>query len=207
MESPPTKSATDSPPDHNVYAPPESQAQVPMRSEYYVEGEFIVCRNPTVLPRRCIKTNQEDEAIKRTTCKFTWTHQAVFVSVLLSPLLLLILYLALSKKCEIAYGINPKQSRLLKTYNMLGIFTILGGGLIGIFGISTLSAFDWPAISIGITLIGLAVFFTGCVLNHKSAPLRIMKVWNGWFYLKGASREYLAQISEDQANARLEQIL
>lgn len=115
-------------PNFNPYAPPSADwvsapAGVgPGMQQWWFEGETLVVPKGGTLPLdRCVKfgTPADDKPVTRTV---QWMHPLIALSVLISPLIMIILYFIFRKTGQITYG----QSEQLRKRRSLGLALILG---------------------------------------------------------------------------------
>ncbi len=156
--------------------------------KFYREGAFLVVRDGAELPNRCIHTNDEVPASGwRKKKQIAWTPQWVFITILLSPLVLVLLALILQKKAKISYSMSPAaRGRLVrKRLIWLGIFAL--GVVIAIIGGNLLSS-DASLFAI---FGGVLVGFVGIIGSLVQHPLTVKGHRDGRFTLKGCCPAYL----------------
>jgi hypothetical protein len=175
----------------NPYAAPSDLAGALAHDgerKFYREGKFLVVRDGAELPNRCIHTNQDvPPSGWRKRKQITWTPQWVFITILLSPLVLLLLALVLQKKAHITYSMSQAaRSRLMrKRLIWLGIFA--AGVAIAVAGGMFLSS-DESLIAV---LAGILVGFVGLVGSVVQYALAVTGHRDGRFTVKGCCEAYL----------------
>lgn len=155
---------------------------------FYREGDFLVIRDGAELPNRCIHTNEEvPPSGWRKKKQVAWTPQWVFITILLSPLVLILLGVLLQKKAKITYSMSPAaRGRLIrKRLIWLGISAL--GVAIAVIGGNFLSS-DASLIAV---FGGILLGFIGIVGSLVQNALAVRGHRDGRFTLKGCCREYL----------------
>ena len=156
-----------------------------------VDGEFLVCQSPAVLPNRCMITNkdltEQEEPIKK---NLSWASPWIYLCILLNIIILLIVYFIVRKKLTITYSLKDEVKAQFKkkknTYVLFAFGSLIAGGLCLALGSNELYAFGF---------IGLFLFLIFlCIASSKGNHFTIKKFKNGNFYIKGVHPEYLNYI-------------
>lgn len=154
-----------------------------------VEGKYLVVRDEAALPARCVKTNEsvEDKPITKT---FYWSHPAWALLILVNLLLALIVIMIVRKKCRLSYYLTRTQKAKQRNRMLIAIGSLLVG-LVG--GLAAVVNEYWI-----IACIGLGLFLLGLVLIVAwSGPIKITKMRNGEFWIKGCDRTFLDSLEND----------
>lgn len=186
--------------DVNPYAAPiDLVAQPPIiETNEFVrrDGKFLLVWDGAVLPKRCVRTNQDLESpeggkmLKR---KLTWTPQWVWATMLIMWLIAVILASVLQKRCTVVYGLSNREIAKFRNRKIFGALAFLGG-FGGIFyAIGTLTSSEENLLIIAI-ISSVVVMIAGLIFLTRSVPLRAVGYINGWFRVKGCSKEFLDSI-------------
>jgi hypothetical protein len=140
----------------NPFAASELGAGVPEGGgdgEAWVEGDVLVTKPTAVLPLVCAKCGAR-EGVTHLRLKQQWTPLWVRLTVLLSPLIMLILFLIFKKTFDLQVGLCPAHAsrRRLGMAGgtvgvVLGFLAIMGGGM----------ADDLFLLSVGLLLIVVGI--------------------------------------------------
>ena len=171
----------------NPYQSPSAESYVLPVNMILVEGKQFVCGDGMVLPARCVKTNEPltDKEMKKH--DFYWCTPVIAVAILLSPLIVILLYFILRKKCTLTFGVSAalrKRRRkvvLVKCLLALGLFIAMP------FAAGTDST---PLIvtTIILFLIAVIAIFVG------NSWLRVTSFRDKKFSFRGASPEFLQSL-------------
>ena len=158
------------------------------------EGRRLVTTTKAVLPRRCVKCNQEADGKYRQR-KFYWYPQWVLLLILINILVLAIVALILRKSASVTFGLCRQHQRrrvrlMIATWllSLAGIASFIIGPLVG-----SEQRQDWM---IGAGLVGgllliIAAIVTGS-LAKPMVPTKIDKL-HAWF--KGCGPDFLNEFS------------
>ncbi len=154
---------------------------------FYVDGKYIIARSGDMLLPICVKTGRPVGADEMVTKRFVWAPSWVGLLFLLSPLVLLIVYLAVRKNCKLTYGLSREikaryRNRIvIKAAVCIGSFAAMFASFAG-------KPSQWG-------LIWLVVFLVSLIAcAYGNSPLTVSKHENGEFWFTGASREFLAAV-------------
>jgi len=183
-------------PDENPYAPSVTtlaSSPPPLRpGGYHREGDLLLIRDGTVLPARCIKTNQPITARDWTrAAKIHWTPPWVWVLLLLSPLVALIVAAILQKKATLTYSLSrPVRSGYLKK-SAFSLALFFFGVLLLIYSIGS----DNPTLQMPGIVTAILMLVVGLVLLVVlGKAIAVKRHQDGWFAIKGCSPEFLASL-------------
>lgn len=156
----------------NPYAPPveASELQLP-QFDYFVDGKYLVVRNGTRLPDRCVFTNRPAGPQDRKPRTFQW-----------APSFRLVLS---HRRFKISYCVKRKQNREL----ILAIWILLAVAIcVAAFALFNAAIFwilfilSWP----------LSWF-------SPNRGIKVVKCVDGHYWLQGMGTEFLQSIQAEQA--------
>jgi hypothetical protein len=153
-----------------------------------VEGKFLVIRDDTVLPNRCVKTNEEVDAkpVKKT---LYWSHPALALLILVNFLVFLIVALIVRKKCQVTYYLSEDQKSRRRIKIASASFISLLALVVGI----VLAMDDqWIGLIVGLIVCLFAII---CAAVFAST-MRIAKVKGREFWISGATPVFLQSLSD-----------
>jgi hypothetical protein len=176
--------------ENNPYAPPV-QASQPLSPPgdvfFFREGDFLVVRDGAVLPTVCLRTNEPaGEGSWRMKVGIAWTPPWVFLLILLNILVLLIVALVTQKKAKITYSLSAAVRGSIVRKRGIGFFLLLAAVTLFYFGITS-SYESTGAYFQG----GVAALIVALVFFVIANPLKVVKHREGWFGIKGCSKEFL----------------
>lgn len=177
----------------NPYAPP-AEASVPptLPSDvfFFCDGDFLVIRDGAELPNVCLRTNEPaGEGSWRKKRTMTWNPPWVFVLILVNILVLIIVALVTQKKAKMTYSLSAAARAAIVKKRGIAFFLLLA--TIGLFyvGFTQMGDLVWVGMFGGIiSLIASLVFFA------IADPIKVVKFHDGWFRIKGCSKEFLATL-------------
>ena len=178
----------------NPYAAPTTevfQAAVPTEGGIWRCGDHLIMHRAAVLPDICVKSNEPTGGyrLKR---KLSWHHKAVFIAVI-SPLIYMILALALSKRATIEIGMSDHWRAIRRRRMWLTAIVMLGG--LGLFFGAFFVESQFPPPSPVVPLMifgGMLVGFVGLLFGAISTRMvKPTKIDDHYIYLKGFHPEYL----------------
>lgn len=175
----------------NPYAAPSAKPGHGLAPEasgpLMIMGKDLLVPDGTTLPPLCVKTGQpvHDPAIVK---KFYSAPNWVILTVLISPLLLLILYYIFRRKAKIAYYLDGEVRSRARNASLICGLVILAA--IGAFVAAGALEEAWP-ILIGLALLLIvapAIYFTSIrtVYSHR--------VENGYVWLRGVPPQVLTAL-------------
>jgi len=184
--------------DPNPYLTPATFAPEPVaifqsNDLFRRVGNDLIVWEGAVLPQRCVKTNLPIGTGDVTkTKKLTYTPGWVWFFLLGGLLLAVILSAVLSKRVNVTYCLSKAQANRYRNRLIIGLLLLFGG----------VGAMFVPAmVNLGDTQIGVAIgggflsFLTGLIFLTQIEPLRASGFRDGWFTIKGCSKEFLDSIS------------
>jgi len=165
----------------NPYKAPQVEEVAAERSDYYVEMPYLVVKNGTRLPLRCVITNVGVSEYRSTTLQYPCKWYQVAIG---------------TRRCTILWAVEEavhrKQKRMSYSRGLavvgLASFLLASQGW-GLFGVASL------AISVPFTILcfGLSVYF-----RLRSLPMPYVKKYRrGYFWLAGLGPEFLASVQEE----------
>jgi len=176
--------------DTNPFQSPTASLETPTRGRGdfpQVDGDCLVVTSGTVLSPVCIITNRPVTEYDLSRKQFTWCTPWVGLLILVNPLVLLLVYLVLRRKCWLTYGLDQRVRRKYRRrilLKVLAVFALL---------FAVIVAAGWDAVEA--MAIALILFLVALVsLCFGNSPLRVVKYRKGVFWMKGASEEYLASL-------------
>jgi hypothetical protein len=159
----------------------------------FAAGQFerdnlqLIVRSGAVLPPLCVKTGEPVSAEGMVTKTISWSPIWVVVIFLASPLIGLIVYFIVRKRCEITYGLSATMKSKYLTRRLIALIVALGA-FAGIFVAGNMDYLMVAILSGVVAVMALAVAVVG------TAPLSAANHVNGRFWVKGCSREFLSRI-------------
>jgi hypothetical protein len=147
----------------------------------------LIVRSGAVLPPFCVKTGEPVSAEGMVTKTITWSPIWVVVIFLASPLIGLIVYFIVRKKCEITYGLSAAMKSKYWTRRLIALVVALGC----FAGIFVAGNMDYLMVAI---LSGVGAVMALAVAVVGTAPLSAANHVNGRFWVKGCSRGFLSRI-------------
>ena len=153
-----------------------------------VDGECLVVASGTVLPPLCVKTNEpvsKDDLIRK---RFDWCSPWIAFSIALGAPILILVYFIARKKCSLTFGLHP---HLRRKYRRRMVFKVVATIAL-FFAIPFSATFD----AIAVLIIVMVLFLVALVsLFFGNSPLSVVKYRKGAFWVKGFSREFLAEFA------------
>ena len=159
--------------NENPYAADASVDDSP--TDFWIDGDYVVLRTGTRLPPRCVFTGVRVDNRKPVTRAVLWRGMSLF-----------------SKRCRVRFSVSgPARYRLYATY--LALFLLIIGVVMIGFG-----QLAWNDRSVNLLSVagGLVIAF-GIWLNGRRANFVVGSQKDGWFWVHGFSRQFLARASEE----------
>jgi len=188
----------DPPPEVNPFASPMSTDQAataPVEAEQmnwlYRKGNLLVMHKNAVLPQRCVKSNQPADGYLRR--KLAWVHPAVYLTLLLGLLPLVIVAVIMQKKATIHVGLSAEWFRKRRRTIAIAWAIVAAGMTIAVA--SGFLAANWRAdAGLGIAL-GMLLVLGGASYGLIAAPLVVTKrISRDFIWLKGVHPDFLASL-------------
>jgi hypothetical protein len=187
--------------DSNPYTPPVAAPPLPppppvpspQGSHYYFrDGDFLVVCDGAELPNTCVRTNEPvDPAGWRKKMQITWCPSWVFITLLGGLLPLLIVMLIAQKKAKITYSLGTAaRARILRRRGIGFGLLVLSLGMMAV-GANQSSAWDLAGLVIFGGVVALIVSLVFFIIAN---PVKVVKFRDGWFRIKGCSKEFLATL-------------
>lgn len=159
------------------------------------QGKKIVVSRNVPLPPRCVKTGEPtDQFLMR---EVRWHSQILYLLLLTGILPYLIVALLMQKRHRLRVPLTRERIVRRRLWLAAGWLGILGG--IGLFVCA--AVFSKPNNDLGLYLVlaGLAAILLGAIVAIAvSNPLTATYIDNERVWLKGAGRQYLADLPEWQ---------
>lgn len=170
---------------------PSSYVPMPHPAQrVYRRTDEIMMHEMGNLPAYCVKCNEDASAYSGggvVRQKYRWTHPLVYIS-LVSPLIFVILRLALAKRAKVDLPLCRTHLEGRKT---------TGNFLVGASVVSAIVVFFLgSAGSVGLAALLFFAALVGITISYEYLfqPLRSSKIDNEFVYLKGASPAYLSRL-------------
>jgi hypothetical protein len=176
----------------NPYESPmaDTEPTAPSRQQRAcVDGEFLVISASAVLPKRCVKTNRPlaDSDLRRNYLFTSPRWRLLAVYLLLGPLFAGPVYLMVSKRCKLTYGLDAAvEERYRRSRRVNGIIVLL------LFCETLILAVTHNGLACGLFALLCLIAALGHQFGHE--PLRIVKHRDGRFWIAGCCDEFLAGI-------------
>ncbi|MCO6047380.1 hypothetical protein NG895_26050 [Aeoliella sp. ICT_H6.2] len=155
--------------------------------EVYVEGDCLVVRSGTILPLRCVKTNAPASPKNQIRKEMYWAPSWIALLILANVVILLIVYLAVRKKCVLVYSEDP-QLRSARHRRVLAVSLVAVAITLGLILSIAYEAFALT----GFAVLGLLGALIALLIVGRG-PIRPVKHKEGYFWIRGFSREYLQE--------------
>lgn len=155
----------------NPFATPKLLADNPPQPNFIrVDGQHIVVTSPTILPSRCIYTDEPATNDERVHRSLRWAP----------PFRLVIR----QQRCEVSFCIGPSWRRARRRRTA---FVLLG----------CTTAFVVAMLLTQIVSVWLVVIFCSLMFAATSEPLKIVRAQGGYFWIKGPGSAYLESCRRD----------
>jgi hypothetical protein len=184
-----------SPTTHNPYQTPKTLAEpppVPTGGDFFRDGNFLVFRDRAELPMRCLINGEEvtPEAWRKRRL-ISWNPPWVFIGILGGILPILIMILIFQKKAYIVYSLGQRARSKMRNRGLVGLALLIAFVALLATGISRIDSNNNGGVFI---IASIVAFFTGLIVLIKASPLKASGHRNGWFKMKGVSRDLLDQL-------------
>lgn len=152
--------------EENPYAAPETTSVQPVGtipvSQFYVDGNLIMCGKQVVLPAVCVITGETEDLVlmKKTV---TWVPKWIYLTLLAGLLVLLIVYLILRKQCSVSFYMSRRLRNRKRWFTFYG-FLCLGAAL---FCLIVGANSDLPQVFVPL---GIVAFITALVMFVMAQP-------------------------------------
>ena len=154
-----------------------------------VDGKYLVVTSGMVLPSVCVRTNQpvgEGDLVRKS---FRWCSPWVLPLILVNPLLLLLAYFILRKKCSLTFGLHPsvrQKYRRRVLFKVAAVFATF-------FAVLVSAVKGWDAAWFTSMVLGMS---SVVALSIGNSPLKAVKYRQGMFWIKGFSPTFRARIGQ-----------
>ncbi|MFK7930763.1 MAG: hypothetical protein AB8H79_21450 [Myxococcota bacterium] len=151
----------------------------------WIEGKNLVVPKDAVLPLVCAKCGSEED-VQHVRLKMAWVPMWVRLTILLSPLVMLILWFIFQKKADLQVGLCETHRTRRNLSRVIGGVITVGGilaGMVGCFMIDIIEEVALIGIFAGLmgVVVGVVVLAVGAVV------LRVTKVTDTHAYVAGAN--------------------
>jgi hypothetical protein len=188
--------------EENPYAAPESVSDFAPTDamsgfptdRFYVDGNLIMCGKTVVLPAICVITGETEDVVlmKKTV---TWAPKWIYITLLVSILVLLVLYFILRKECKTSYYLSRRLRNRKRWMIFGGLVSFFGGFALMIAGADS----QVPEIFLPLGLISLIGSLVLLILGQP--PVKAERHENGVrFWLKGFKQPFFDQCRAMYAN-------
>lgn len=173
-------------PVYGMQLPPQP-AYYPAEVAYKRAGTEIALHQNAMLPQYCVKCARRlgfgDGAVINQ--KMRWHHPAVYIAVI-SPLIYIILAAALSKRFSVDVPLcNEHLTKRKNTGRAISAASLA-------FLALTVAAFGVEWVGTGFILIFAWIMTVIIGIQYSYKPLRVKRVEGPYYYLEGASEEFLS---------------
>lgn len=157
---------------YNPYAPP---AQDPgtfaaaLGSGCWRDGDAVVVRRPDAeLPDRCVRCNEPASGF-RLSRKLQWHHPAVYVALVISPIVYVIIALIVRKTTTVRVGLCPRHRARRRNGMLIGWL----GTLLAVAACTVGVSADTPEAMLGGLVMFLIFVVVGIVMSQVVQPKKI----------------------------------
>jgi hypothetical protein len=181
----------------NPFLPIEMEQQLAPDQVYRYVDTLAVRRVDSVLPGLCVKSNEPaTRSLKRV---LYWHHPALYLLVIVSPLIYIIVSLIVRKKAVVYIPLAPRFF-WARTRNMLIAWALVCIGFamfIGGIGTASGSSTNLSATLIVIGLLGPIVSLAGFIFGiHGCRMIYSKHIDEHFAWLGGVSKDYIAPLPE-----------
>lgn len=179
-------------------AAPPTWNQQPI--QVFSEGKLLIVRNGTVLPPRCVKTNEPitNDQYKRAT--LVYCPPIVFLFLFCGGLIpLLIAYLVMRKRCHLSYGLTPEISSRYFRFNSICILV----GFASLFG-CVFAAINEQGLVAAVSMFTFLITLI-CALAGKNI-LTAVNHKDDYFKIKGCCPDFIEQTLREQYEVQQKQL-
>ena len=154
-----------------------------MTKTYQIDNNCLVVRSGEALPPFCVKTNRKVSKAEYGPRKLKWTKEVK------GPKFVKIVYYFMSRQyCDLTFGL----SKSVRTKALLFFMAKLAVMFVGMVGMFLGAALLWNQfVILAFVAVGL---IAAIMLPFGNLPLAIVREENGFFWLKGCSKEYLKRL-------------
>lgn len=158
---------------------------------FRIIGNQLVCSKTAALPEICIVTGTTTDLV-RIQRKLVWSPRWLLLVLLISPILLLLIYLLVRRRCDVSWSMSRKLVRKLWGRFFLGLGGVLIGMPAGFIFSSAIGFYHIAFYSM------LAMIVGGIILMLLSGyPLRVERQQGGKiFWLTGYSMHFIKAVNQ-----------
>jgi len=180
----------------NPYAPPQSELSSKERhlerpDEGWRDGKVLVARKGAELPDRCLKCNAPADGY-RFSRTLSWVRPAWLLLFLISPLLLVLVYLIVRRRAKVTVGLCEHHRRIRTRAIARGWLTALAG-IATMISAAAVPDNLAPVAAIGGFCLVVAGLIGGAI---GSRVLIVRRIDKHFVWLNKVSPEYLAAFAD-----------
>lgn len=153
------------------------------------EGKVLVLQRGAQLPPRCVRCNQA--ATWQRPVKLSWNPAWIYLTILLSLIVLLIVALVTRKTAEVAMPLCDLHRQRRTTGRLIGWLTVLAGVVCTIIGFALIGSSS-PGVAGFLAIGGILVLLVGFVLVSRATWVLVPKrIDADYVRLRGCCEEFL----------------
>lgn len=155
------------------------------------QGHVLVMHKAAPLPDICLLSNQP--ATRRLKRTMHWHHPAIYIAVLISPLIYIILALCLQKTATIHIGLTDEWYARRRRRMLLAWSTVLVGALL--FGLGIAVGDSNEGVAIAGVILGLLVPLGGLIYGLIACRLVTpQRITDQYVFIKGVHPDFLSRL-------------
>lgn len=163
---------------------------------FRIIGSHLMCSKTVELPEICIVTGSTTDLV-RIRRKLSWSPRWLLLVLLISPILMVLIYLLIRRRCHVTWSMSRKLVRKLWGRFFLG----LGLLVVGIPAIVVLSDalgfYDAAVYTVLAMIVGSII-----LILMSGYPLKVQRQESGTiFWLTGYSMRFIQAVSQTQSAA------
>ena len=178
------------------YSPAAAPAYQSPFEGLWRQGNVLVMHRSAPLPEICLKSN--DKATRRLPRSLSWHHPAIFILVVISPLIYIIVALILRKTATIQLPLTDAWFARRRQRMMIAWGLFLACVLLFFLGCSLIERNDAAGLLIALSICGgLGAAIYGLIACRLVAPTRMT---DQYIWLKGVHPDFLNRLEVWQWN-------
>ena len=181
--------------DINPYAAPEaiSEDEAADFETLRVDGNLVCVGRRVQLPDICVLTGDTTDLV-RLKISAGWCSPFVIIALVVSPLIGLILYVALRKQAWVTMSMNRSvRSKRLRTV-FRGVLLLVAALALFVWALAVMSAISWPLVLLIMSLTVTGFVFLGRGMN----PVKVKKYRKpDRFWLQGFKEPFFDTLADD----------
>jgi hypothetical protein len=189
-------------PNLNPYAAPAVLADAPPDTSFFKDGAFLVTRDKAELPKRCLRTNEEvPDSGWRKSVQMAYTPRWIFFLLPLGIIPFAIAIGLTQKRMKLVHSRSPATLKTRPKWRLL-VFVFLALFIGCFYAIYYMFQHRVPNVKPDVNLIiglvagGLLSIIPMSIAGQMAQLYRAKKHFNGWFWIKGCSPEFLQTLPE-----------